>query len=212
VRQGEVIRILCVGDGERDGVTVPRLVVKILQAPIASEFRPWARLSEGGTGLRRKLRSAVREDRLSKLDGLVATVDADKDRRRAKLKALNEERGSIRKQEPRLPIALGEADPHLEAWLLDDPQGVREALNLPVSAEIPTVRALVSPKKALDGLPAGSPRRDERALAVLADVAARVDPRRCAHDNETGFHSFAEDVRHEFGAIGRPPSSAGSRG
>ena len=70
-----MIKLLVVGDGERDGASIPSLVQTILERPVQSEFERWPRLQKKGLGA--KLRFATIQARNRKNDGLVAVVDAD---------------------------------------------------------------------------------------------------------------------------------------
>jgi hypothetical protein len=76
-----MIRLLFVGDGERDAATNPHLVSTIIGAPVAPATTGWPRLSRAGSGYDRKLLFAIRTARHTGLDGVVATVDRDKSRR-----------------------------------------------------------------------------------------------------------------------------------
>ena len=70
---------------------------------------------------------------------------------------------------------------------------------------IPTVADVESPKSALDTLIDASPRQGDPRKDVLSDIARHVDPKRCAHAKQTGFASFAKDVKTELGPL-VPPS------
>ena len=202
-----MIHLLFVGDGERDAVTVPRFVEGILDDSVTEETRRWARLHGRGSGYGRKLEFAVRAARANKLEGLVATVDTDREKKGVHLRKMQEVREAERIQFPNLPMALGEAVPHGEAWLLDDPVAVRQALKLPNDAQIPTMSKTKDPKKALKSLLAESKRADERPLNILADIARKVDLKRCVNSKRTGFEGFVSDVHNELGAL-----AAGARG
>jgi hypothetical protein len=92
---------------------------------------------------------------------------------------------------------LGEAIPHLEAWLIDDAAAVRDALQLSSDATIPNVAKAKDPKLALNGLIDASPSSRD-LLSVLREIAYRVQGGRCAHAKETGFAAFIDDVQSEF--------------
>ncbi|MCH7885708.1 MAG: hypothetical protein IIC01_10715, partial [Planctomycetes bacterium] len=119
------MRLLFVGDGDRDAATVPHLVEGILGLEITDEFRSWKKLRlqpkstpRGLRGYTPKLMYAVRAARSRGLDGVVATVDRDAEEPRSRLAKLQEGRDLDRREDPALPTALGEANPHGEAWLL----------------------------------------------------------------------------------------------
>ncbi len=200
-----MIRILFVGDGERDAVTVPRLVETIIGASLDAETRHWARL-HAPKQYGRKLRYSFLQAKDLAVSGLVATVDRDKDRSGERLSKLRNAREEERARGSVLPVALGEAAPHGEAWLLDDPVAVRLALNLPPDAEIPSPTRVKSPKEELHRLLETS-ERGERPLEVFPDIARRVDLSRCNHTLKTGFAEFVKDVRQEISplASANPP-------
>lgn len=198
------MHLLFVGDGERDAATVPLLVERIMSARFESTCRRWARLNGKGKGYMRKTLYALRVDRDISADGLVATLDTDKEKKGRRLRQMQEARDADREKHSPMPTALGEATPHGEAWLLDDPAAVRTAMNLANDALIPTVRRTADPKGALHELLGQSPRKADRPLVVWADIARELDPDRCAHGKRTGFRSFVEEVRTELQPLVSP--------
>src|SRR5690348_7890197 len=145
-----MIKILFVGDGDRDPATVPPLVERILGVQTIPDPQHWKQLRVGG--YRRKLLFAIRRAIDADAKGLVATVDTDKHEQREKLRELKKGRDEDRTQRPGFPVAIGEACPHAEAWLLDDPVAVRQGLCLPSAADVPPVHKVPSPKEALQAL------------------------------------------------------------
>ena len=121
--------ILFVGDGVRNAATVPPIVKRILNTEFSSLTRNWAHLHGAGKGYQKKVRFAVLQALDAGAKGLIAVVDRDR-AQRDRLKRLREARDDDRMQKPPFPTAFGEANPHGEAWLLDDPQAIREALRL----------------------------------------------------------------------------------
>jgi hypothetical protein len=198
-----MIRLLFVGDGERDAATNPHLVSTIITAAVQPTSSPWARLNRAGHGYDRKLLFAIRQARAHRLDGVVASVDRDTSRHRDRLRELEAARTRDREAHPPLPAALGCADPHAEAWLLDDPVAVRCALRLAGDTPIPTVRQVDSPKTEIDRLQRASSRCDELPRDVLVDIARELSIDRCQHARETGFAHFVDDVRAEIGPLAR---------
>ncbi len=196
-----MIRLLFVGDGERDAATNPPLVATILAAPVEPTAVPWPRLNQAGQGYDRKLLFAMAQARADQLEGVVATVDRDTSRHRDRLRELEAAREKDRQSHPPLPTAVGSADPHAEAWLLDDPVAVRTALRLDRAAAIPTVRQVNSPKAELGRLQRASARCDDAVRDVLVDIARELSIERCEHARETGFAAFARDVRREIGPV-----------
>ena len=194
------MRLLFVGDGARDAATVPRLVERFLGVPVHEETRPWARLHRG-RGYRAKLRFALKQAQVSQSDGLVATVDADKDRQDRRLRELKAAGDEHRSASPAFPTTLGRAIPHGEAWLLDDPSAVKNVLGLLSSTEIPTVTTRGDCKSILEGLWRGSDRTKESPTIIWAEIARQVDPQRSNHRHETGFEDFLDEVRRELGPL-----------
>jgi hypothetical protein len=198
-----------VGDGERDAAVLLPLVRHILNADFTDRSTAWPRLHRGqkkipgyslkGYGL--KLLYALRSARLDRADGVVACIDADRDRRRQRWRQMKKAREADRSRNPPLPTALGEARPHSEAWLLDDAVAVREALELARDHSVPSVIRSTDPKAALEELLAKSERRDSRPLEVWPAIAARVDASRCAHRRQTGFEAFVREVKSELGPL-----------
>jgi len=183
-------------DGARDHITVPPLVGRILGVSIRPQTVPWARLRQKGNakGYDRQLLFAIRQAKDAQSAALVAVVDRDKASRREKLKDLI----AVREQMVGFPVALGQADPHGEAWLLDDPVAVRRGLDLPGDTEIPNIRDVESPKDTIEELRKNSELSEEPILAVLQAITNHVDPSRFRHAKETGFEAFEKDVRHQL--------------
>ncbi len=195
-----MISILLIGDGPRDEATVPHMVEKLLNTRIRTEFRQWAHLHGSGKGYEKKVRFGVLQARDMNAVGLLAVVDQDKARGGSRLRSLREARDADRTVHPPFPTALGEAIPHGEAWLLDDPHAVRQVLEFDSRVEIPNVRKTRSPKETLNELFRKSQRNDDW-MDLLGEIAQRIDVSRCHHSDETGFSDFVEEVRHEFGPL-----------
>jgi hypothetical protein len=128
-------------------------------------------------------------------------VDQDRDHKRERLRQLTGAREEERQRKPPFPTALGEANPHAEAWLLDDPAGVRAILQIAASTSVPTVRKAKNPKEALETHWKQSSRAQDRAVEVWEAIARAVDPSRYLHADKTGFRQFADDVKRELGPI-----------
>src|SRR5262245_17579810 len=127
-----MIALHFVVDGDRDPAVVPYLVENILRVRVDRAATKWARLhqSEFGGGFRKKIRFAMIQAKVEGRKGLVVTVDTDKAKAKDKLKDLRKARDEARKVDPFFPIVLGEANPHAEAWLLDDKVAVGKVLNM----------------------------------------------------------------------------------
>ena len=201
-----MIHLYFVGDGPRDGATLPRLVERILGAEVDGPFKEWRHVRlHGKSGYAGKMKFVIRAARDADANGLVAAVDADKDPQRRRLRDLIAGRDADRSSAPPFPAALGEAVPHADAWLLDDPAAIRQALQLASEIEIQTVRQTNNPKATLQSLIERSEIETDDLLAILAAIAREVDFSRCQHAKETGFKKFFDEVRHELGALVSKP-------
>jgi hypothetical protein len=198
-----MIRLLFVGDGERDAATNPHLVTVITGLEVNPSHKAWTDLRLAGGGNDRKLLFAIRQARDEGLEGVVAAVDHDKSSGRDRLRVLVDARNKDRETAPGLPTAVGCAIPHAEAWLLDDAVAVRTVLRLDNRAAIPNVRRIDSPKEELGKLHAQSPRADEPIRTMLTEIAQSLVPNRCQHSKETGFEAFANDIEDEIGPLRR---------
>ena len=107
----------------------------------------------------------------------------------------------MRQSTPPFPTALGEAVPNGDAWLLDDPLAICDALQLDRDTAIPVVTKVRDPKPELDGIIAQSSRAGEDLLQVLATIAGLVRPKRCRHASDTGFEAFVKDVIAELSPL-----------
>jgi hypothetical protein len=194
-----MIDIFFVLDGPRDHITVPPLVGHILGLSIRPQTMPWARLRQKGNakGYQRQLQFAIRQAQDAKTAALVAVIDRDAASRREKRKELI----AAREQSAGYPVALGQADPHGEAWLLDDPVAIRRGLGFTGDAEIPNIRDVESPKDTIEQLRKNSELSGEPILQVLQAITKHVDPSRFQHAKETGFEAFEKDVKHQFKTV-----------
>jgi hypothetical protein len=193
------MRLMFVGDGPRDSVTLPVLVGKILKHTLDPDFREWKQIRlTRGTGYQRKLQFALIQARDGECEGAVAVVDQDSAHRRERLLKLKEARRADRNSATYhlLPTAVGEASPHLEAWLLDDPKAVRDVLKIDSSTKIPVVTKS-DPKASLNCLIDECPRKGDR-LQLLAEIATSIRVDRCTHARDTGFEEFVEEVEVEL--------------
>jgi hypothetical protein len=200
-----MIRLLFVGDGERDVETNPPLVKTIVATDIQASHSAWKELRLAGGGHGRKLKFAVRQARDKGLHGVVATVDEDKSPSRERLKPLIAARKEDREKAPPVPTALGCAAPHAEAWLLDDPMAVRDVLHLDNETVIANVRKTKSPKDEIGKLHAQSPRSNESIKTILGEIAASLVHDRCAHAKETGFAAFVAEIKDEIKPLAEAP-------
>jgi hypothetical protein len=189
-------------DGPREESTVPAIVGHVCPDAITSLFTSWSDITLAkSSGYQRKLDFAIRTVLTEGWDGVVATVDCDKDKRGKKLAVLNSARSAHRDDTavPQIRIALGEAVPHFEAWLIDDPKAVRAGLGLDPSTEVPNVRDCAYPKTTIDELVRMSPHQHERSDSELRkEIAAAIDEERCNHRGETGFEAFMDELRENL--------------
>lgn len=193
-----MIRLLFVGDGDRDAVTVPHIVRTVLDTRVDTLTRNWARLHGGG--LKKKIRFTLLDAESLGARGTVMTVDRDRSPAGYKIRALVDCRTRLRQEFPPFPIAFGCADPHGEAWLLSDRTAVRIVLRLEGSIPVPSAKS-DSPKASLKSLLKNSVRAGERPLEIWAEIAIALDPARCLYQKETGFTAFVKDLRGEIGPL-----------
>ena len=177
---------------------LPPIVATILEVRVDPSFSPWPRLS--GKGFERKLVFAHLQAIDAGEEGMVAVVDRDRDTAGARLSALRKGRERERSRTSDVPVALGEAIPHLEAWLLDDEVAIRRGLGLAADVPLPNVARCRDPKSAIETLRCVGSSPDEPILAALGRVAVELDVRRCNHAKRTGFADFG-DVARELGPI-----------
>jgi hypothetical protein len=194
-----MIKILFVLDGPRDSITVPRFVENILGVKVEVETTQWAVLRQKGDkrGYHRQLRFAIVQAQDAQAVALVAVVDRDKAGRQERMKELK----SARDIQLIFPVALGQAEPHGEAWLLDDPVAVKRGLKLPGSLEIPTVKKVNSPKEEIEQLRKGSDLSEAPIMEVLRAIMLHIDHTRFIHPDLTGFEAFEKDVRHHLKSV-----------
>jgi hypothetical protein len=197
-----MIHLLLAADGPRDEAVIPHLVEGILKTNVQSEFRAWRTIRVGGDA--RKLRYMIRVARDQRLCGLLAVVDRDRAPKGARLKKLRDGLEADRQKYSPFPTALGEADPHGEAWLIDDEKAVRQALKLSPHHPVPT--GAQDPKSELGKLIDASELEFESILVPLAEIAKALDPTRCNHARKNGFEAFACDVKAELGPLVEQPS------
>jgi len=193
--------VLVVGDGPRDQTALPILVCRILDTETETRYDDWHRVRvyrQKGTIYARKVKYLTRRARADGFVALAIVVDMDKASPRDKLRALRHGREEDRQNNPPLPTALGEANPHFDVWLLDDAVAVREALQLPGDSLVPNAIKTAYPKDTLSDLIERSQIASQPVSEALGEIARRLVPKRCVHGKETGFFAFAEDVRHEI--------------
>jgi len=202
------MNILIVGDGPRDREALPVLVCKILGAEVATRFDVWRVRVRGekGTIYARRVKYFTRRARAAGFAALAVVVDKDKAPAGEKLRQLRAGRDEDRQNNPCLPTALGEANPHFDVWLLDDEKAVRETLQLPREKNMPNPVRVTSPKQALSELieeaTEGRSELEKRPVSeIMGSIAERLEIGRCNHAGQTGFSAFVDDVRREIGPV-----------
>ena len=209
--------LLIVGDGPRDGFSLPPLVAAGLGRAIRHRFQDWHYVTikggrrmatgsrmQGGKTVRRKLLFLIETVLADGFDGLVVVTDRDTTDPRKQLREMIEWRAAAR-VEPEyhaVPVALGEANRHVEAWLLDDAQAVQTVCGLGAEFKIPAADCR-EPKEGLDPLLFAAGFGVENGLAALA---AGVVPDRCRRAGTTGFKQFLDDLRAELSAFVDDPA------
>jgi hypothetical protein len=198
-------RIRVIGDGPHDQRVLPALLRRVLDRDFEADVaEPW-RLHRKPHGIGKaaldgygaKLYGALRWVADS-CQGAAAVVDADDDRSHSRLRQMARARDALRIEAPNFRVALGEAIPHGEAWLLDDEVAVRKALGLACDCPIPPVSKCHSPKAELNRLHSACPCVNDAGADIRSRIAASLDETRCNHRHDTGFAAFAEDVRREL--------------
>ncbi len=167
-----MIRVHFVGDGPRDGATVPYLVANILRVEIEPKAQNWKDIHlRSGKGYPKKLRFSVLRAIDDRAAGLVAVVDRDKSEARSRLRELQEERDDHRKTRPSFPTALGEAAPHGEAWLLADHNAIRRRWGSTMRWKFQVFTGRKDPKSVIESLIQQSGYRGEKITTALTDIA-----------------------------------------
>ncbi|MDA0282491.1 MAG: hypothetical protein O3B86_03965 [Planctomycetota bacterium] len=182
------MKLLFVADGPRDAASLPGLVRSILEREIQAEFTQWAHLRTGGRGYERKLKFAAAQTRSRGLNGLIAVVDQDRDRRNERRKSLTNARQELADSGKFVAIAVGVAIPDVAA--------VRTGLHLPVETVIPSAGKAKYPKDDLDQLIQQSDFKE--VSKALESISAQVQEGRCQNADKTGFRDFATDCRREL--------------
>lgn len=201
-----MIHLVYLGEGPRDKAVIPAIVKTLLNVPegipVKHEFAIWkdVRLNKPGlgSGFGRKLLFKIIEAYNSGADGIIAVVDVDNSPKREKLGALKTGRDKHREKNPPFPTALAEANPHVEAWLLDDKTAVLKTLGLADTNQIPMVGKIDHPKNFLHDLVGKSDRRDDKEIDIIQEIAVAIDLRRCHHTSDTGLRSLVDDMDAEI--------------
>ncbi|MCA9110936.1 MAG: hypothetical protein KDA52_13380 [Planctomycetaceae bacterium] len=196
-----MINLLVVGDGPRDQSALPILIGQLLGCEIQSRYDDLHEiryLKGKGDIHARKVKYLSRRACADRFDGLAVVVDTDKSPRREKLKNLRKGRKEDREKNPPFPTALGEAKPHFDVWLLDEPVAIREALGF--SADFDNVNAVKVeyPKDELSKLVESSEFEFDQVSDALGAIAKRISLQRCVHPKDTGLAAFAEDLDAEI--------------
>ncbi|MBI3819173.1 MAG: hypothetical protein HY286_10815 [Planctomycetes bacterium] len=197
-------------DGERDAKALPHIIHNILESKpecrSITSFSPrhWkdlrfhnrdkkARLQ----GYAKKLQYIIDENHNGIGRAIVAVVDRDRDADGARVRELRSTRTDARLQAIRVPLAIGEAIPHGEAWLLPDRHVVAGVFEVD-PAEV-NIKAK-SPKDELQRL--GEKKiTKEKFSDRLETLAKKVRVHVIADRSDNGFAEFAEDIKKELGSL-----------
>jgi len=193
--------ILVVGDGPRDQKALPNLICRILETKVETRYDDWhevRHLRGKGSIYERKLKYLTRRARADKLSALAIVVDTDRSPAREKVRQLRTGRDDDRQKNPPFPTALGEANPHFDVWLLDDPVAVRQALGLANDFDMPNAVKVDNPKDDISKLVETSPKDFSQVSEALGEIAQHVSSKRCVHRNRTGVAAFESDVLDEI--------------
>ncbi len=191
--------VLLVSEGPNDRAVIPVIIEKATNQKFEFSYMPWTELRRHRiTGFEAKLGLALAVARLNSHLGLVGVVDAD-DQPKVRIAALRRAKEKDRQKLDleRLPTALGEANPELEAWLLDDHEAVKKALALPAQTKIPSPFECKDVKISLDELISKSARNENRTER-LCEIAKSIEFDKCRNSKATGLQSFVDDLKNEF--------------
>jgi hypothetical protein len=179
---------------------VPILVHRLCDRPptMVAKRRPFAFLQ--GKNLAQKVRFARRQAYYNRSAGAVFVMDSEGDERRRR--AVQDEMAKGREQDQlTLPMAIGVAQPCIEAWLLVDEQvirrvaGIEGSLALPAEPELlpaPCRSKTANPKAVLAGWGIRAAAQKDAIAAALNDI--ELLETRCP----AGFGTFAQDVRDQI--------------
>ena len=188
-----------VGEGNNDELVVPIVLQKHGYDCVKSEFRTWKSFHQRGQrGFRKKAKLAFVLARLNGMEGVVTTLDADNQPNRVEeLKAARDD-DRADAANILMRIIVGQADPELEAWLLDDSEAVKSGLSLSPQTRVQSPKNVPDVKIALDELISESDVAGSRA-DCLAAVANMVRLESSRDPNATGLNAFLEDAKRELG-------------
>jgi len=205
--------LFIITDGQRDHQVVLELVRTVTDQSFTAEFLAWgtrgprlhrkSRLLSEGRGYTTRLLWHLKKAYNDGYIGLIATVDTDNTKPGSRLEELKAARekdraDSINEGRPHIPCALGEANPHHEAWLLGAPNAIRTALELKPDTKLPKPSKIASPKEQLNSLFEESDVPFENPTEMLAAIATHVVPERCIDTKNTGFAEFKSDVEEHL--------------
>lgn len=185
------------GEGATDKQIIPILLGSHNIDVQQSDFVTWKSLHlRGRKGFKKKVKLAIGLARLAGLEGLIATLDADKqpDRIKRLKEARNEDRDDRSKL--RFPVVIGQANPELEAWLLDDTHAVKNGLRLSAQTKVPSPDKVPDVKLALEQLIHDS--SIETNSVGLVSIAELVTCKTSRNPDKTGLRSFIDDARNEL--------------
>ena len=187
---------LFLGEGPNDKLIVP-IILEVHNIEIVqSDFKTWKSIhGRGLRGFKKKAMFAIKLARLDGKKGLVATLDADNQPNRIKdLDAARKEDRENLSTHPIL-VVIGQANPEIEAWLLDDAEAVKKGLGISSEAKIPSPYRVSDVKVALDALFEES--SIEGRANCLASVARQVQCERSRSPDKSGLRSFIEGAKTE---------------
>lgn len=201
-----MLTLFFVGDGERDRRTVPHLVRSIIGPRPAGapdyqiQFSAWKDPHIRATGYTQKLNFIIKRAIDASANGIVATVDCDAAERGSRLAELKEGRDRALTKNRHIAVAVGEANPHGEAWLIGDPNAVRSACKL--KSNITIAADSKNPKADLDQLIRQSEVFTENGtLDAFEPIAKLVNPKTVEELPSNGFKAFAAEVRERIGPV-----------
>ncbi len=187
------MRILGVGDGDRDCAMMEPIVRNLHGAPLTVTFKPRKAYRVGGYG--KVMTMALLEAFDDGFQGVVFWADEDSGRE-PRLKELRDARNQSAVI-AQTKAAIGIAAPHAEAWILDDAHSVRAVLGLPNDHAIPKVSESNYPKTTLDDL-CHQHRPQDPVMNLLPEFGAQLALGRMREPDRTGFSAFEKDFKDQF--------------
>ena len=198
-----MISIRLVAEGFRDEAIMRALIPQIIGHKVFILFKSLKEYHLDGMSLKKKYRFIATSMKVNREFFGIGLFDRDKNKRREGIREVKEALENVEGFNSLFHFAFGEADPHLEAWLLDDPVAIREALGLPPAVQIPSVDSVNDPKEEIEKLRKQGPEDvlEAEICKILEAIAGKLTPKRCTRAKQTGFAQFQKEVHQTFNRV-----------